>query len=262
MIELRAQETFYAPGFRMSAHSDGCRRLSILTGGEQLESDPGRSERAGVGSVALKAPEFVHRNRFGIEGTTIVSVILPDDLLRRLGHEVTAVDRWRWHHGGTPSLLALRLALALKRADGRDTGRCVEGLLQAFRQATGPAISMRLRQIAEDLRRLPTRPVDTSRLAIDGRVHPGSLGRAFRRQYGCSMSRYRQRARVLAVARELLETRAPLSQIAFDHAFSDLSHMTRVFRRELGVPPGLFRRVLQRAARDLTAHTDEWRVSA
>ncbi|HMB69780.1 MAG TPA: hypothetical protein VKU85_10730 [bacterium] len=51
-------------------------------------------------------------------------------------------------------------------------------------------------------------------------------------------------------------------EIAQDHGFADLSHLTRVFRRELGVPPGTFREILGDPEPGLDSFNTEWKLSA
>jgi transcriptional regulator GlxA family with amidase domain len=45
------------------------------------------------------------------------------------------------------------------------------------------------------------------------------------------------------LAQELmLSTREPLTQIAFESGFADLSHLSKAFRRDRGEPPSTWRR--------------------
>jgi len=46
-------------------------------------------------------------------------------------------------------------------------------------------------------------------------------------------------------ARELLSTPLPLARIASDCGFADQSHLTRLFRRQVGLTPGNFRKIVQ-----------------
>jgi AraC-like DNA-binding protein len=41
-------------------------------------------------------------------------------------------------------------------------------------------------------------------------------------------------------AREMLRRGEPISRVAFDTGFSDQSHLTRRFKRVVGVPPGQY----------------------
>jgi AraC-like DNA-binding protein len=268
VIELRAQRIPYHPGLRMDPHVDGCRRLSVVVAGELAESDPRRTEAAGVGSVALKAADFAHHNRFGSEGAVIVSLVLPDAVVTALGCRNDDLCDWRWWHDGDTARTALRLAVAVAREDGATAAVSARELLGRFRrgagagpgpEADGAARSAPRGRPAGLARRLQERvgtPVSVTELAAEAGVHPGSLGRAFRRELGCSITGYRQRTRAVAVARTLLRADTPLTRVAQDHAFSDLSHLTRVFRREFGVPPGAFRNAL--TGRDRR----DWRLTA
>jgi AraC-like DNA-binding protein len=247
----------------MRPHADGCRRLSILIGGELTEGGATRTELARVGSVALKAPDFVHHDRFGRDGTTILSVVLSDRVVERLGYDVRDLRPWHWHHGGAPSLTALRLAIALVREDGTGALSCLESLLGSFSREMAlkaPPAPRHLARLAVALREAPGSPPRVADRAAEGGVHPVALGRAFRRHFGCSISHFRQRCRVTSVAHALIGGRAPLVAIALDHGFSDLSHMSRIFRREIGIPPGLFRSTLGAVLDAGAPPRAEWRL--
>lgn len=264
MAEIRAQLIRYVPGRRMADHTDGCHRLSVVVAGGLLESDRRGAELGGVGSVGLKASNLVHRNRFGPAGTTIVSVRLTDDAVRRLAGRRARPAPWRWHHGGVASLLGLRLAAALRRGEGGEAEECLRRLLPRFDDAAAPpsAATARMERIRRALEASPAASPSVDAMAGAERMHPVSLGRAFRRTYGCSITEYRQRLRVAAAARALLESGTSLVDAALDLGFADLSHFTRVFRRLLGVPPGEFRAALRDPEPGLDSFNTQWRLSA
>jgi AraC family transcriptional regulator len=85
-------------------------------------------------------------------------------------------------------------------------------------------------------------PIDIAAIAADVGVHPSHVCRAFRRFRGRTITDALLGARVQHVARRLAESDEPLSVIASDAGFSDQSHMTRVFKRLTGYPPGEHRR--------------------
>ncbi len=73
------------------------------------------------------------------------------------------------------------------------------------------------------------------------RHHPTHVARSFRLHFGHSVAQYARRLRLQAAHRAICDTDAPLADIAQRTGFCDQSHMTRWFRRELGVAPGSLR---------------------
>jgi AraC-like DNA-binding protein len=67
------------------------------------------------------------------------------------------------------------------------------------------------------------------------------LVRQFRRYYGVPPYRYLELVRVER-AKLLLRSGARISHVAFATGFSDQSHLTRHFKRVLGVTPGSYAR--------------------
>lgn len=81
-------------------------------------------------------------------------------------------------------------------------------------------------------------PLDLSYFAAEVGVHPTHLCRSFRRFRGHTVSDAILAARVQHVARLLTDSARPLAELAAQAGFADQSHMTRVFRRVTGYPPG------------------------
>ena len=288
-MHLQANFIRYRRGLRMPSHIDGCRRLSILVSGALREASEGHCEDSAPGSVALKSPQLVHRNRFGPDGATILSVILPDVALRRIGVGPDRLVDWRWRHDGTSSLLGLRLACALRLEAGASVeaeliaicrwfqreaahphppgcetlGRDGADKASSYRDSLRAPSASRWHRVRRALE-TPGPPPDMDALARVEGVHPVTLARLFRQRFGCSPTRYRQRWRALSVARELLGGDDDLVAVALDHGFSDLSHMSRVFTREVGLPPGRFRGLLNRRSAEpspmLESFKTEWSV--
>ena len=74
------------------------------------------------------------------------------------------------------------------------------------------------------------------------------LIRVFQRVLGVTPYAYLVQLRVNR-ARDLLHQGVNVSEVAYSCGFSDQSHLTRVFKKAVGVPPGTYRRaVMERAA--------------
>ena len=86
-------------------------------------------------------------------------------------------------------------------------------------------------------------------LAEEAGVHPTHLARTFRTHCGMSLAGYIRRLRVEWAALQLRTTDIPLCDIAGQAGFADQSHLTRVFRRHMGVSPGRYRATTGRRRR-------------
>jgi AraC family transcriptional regulator len=85
--------------------------------------------------------------------------------------------------------------------------------------------------------------------------HRTFVARAFRAWFGVSIGEYRRRCRLQATWRLLGDARLALGAVATQGGFADQSHMTRVFRRDLGESPAAAReRIANGAAAWFTTH--------
>jgi AraC-like DNA-binding protein len=265
MASIEFQLSTYPPGRVMAPHVDGCRRLSIVLAGTVVEEHARDASAAGPGSVAVKSADCVHHNRFGPTGTVMLAVVLPDPLLE--GLDLAARWRnWRWLHEGSPRRAALRLALAGMNHDGVAAVEALGELGDPMREAARPIRSSaptraRLERIRARLHEDPGHELSIAQVARDVGIHPVTVGLHFRRAFGCSIRAYRQRLRAERAALELLAPRPSLTALALRHGFYDLSHLTRIFRREFGVPPGAFQRTFELRGAPLQSSKTTWTVA-
>jgi AraC-like DNA-binding protein len=118
----------------------------------------------------------------------------------------------------------------------RPAGRSAPG--PAGRDARDPALARRLRDL------LDARVADGVTLEEAARLlhaHPAHLVRAFSRAYGIAPHQYLTSRRV-GRARRLLLDGLPPGEVATTTGFFDQAHLTRHFRKLVGVTPGRYRR--------------------
>lgn len=101
-----------------------------------------------------------------------------------------------------------------------------------------PALARRLRELLDE-RVVPGLTLDEATGLLN--AHPAHLVRAFSTAYGIAPHQYLMSRRVDRARRLLLEGRSP-AEVAAATGFYDQSHLTRHFRRLVGVPPGRYRR--------------------
>jgi len=192
------------------------------------------------------------------QGDTCLSFHLSPELVDSLGGERAA----GWRSGGLPPepelgmLAALGMAAA---AGGTDVSLEEAALLLVDRfLARGGSHRPAWAQRVVDRRRA----VETAlwmEAHADQRVPLATLARraglstfhflrVFTRVLGVTPHQYLVAARLRRAARLLADPSRPVTDVAFEAGFGDLSHFVRTFRRAAGVSPGRFRR-LPRAER-------------
>ena len=72
-------------------------------------------------------------------------------------------------------------------------------------------------------------------------VHPVYLAREFRRFHRCTVGEYVRRLRVERACRQLSSSNESLAMIAAGAGFSDQSHLSRTFKRLIGMTPAQYR---------------------
>lgn len=106
------------------------------------------------------------------------------------------------------------------------------------RQGREPDLARRVRRVLDaDLVDVPT----LEAIAIDIGAHPTQLIRAFGREYGMPPHRYVTGRRIDRARGLLLDGMAP-SDVAATVGFYDQAHLSRQFRKTLGVNPGAYAR--------------------
>ncbi|NOK33575.1 helix-turn-helix transcriptional regulator [Corallococcus exercitus] len=86
-----------------------------------------------------------------------------------------------------------------------------------------------------------TEELTLGELARVAGMSPYHFLRVFKRETGLTPHRYLLRTRVFHALALLRDTRRPVTEIALDVGFGDLSNFIHTFRRELGCSPRAFR---------------------
>lgn len=79
---------------------------------------------------------------------------------------------------------------------------------------------------------------DLSRMAG---LNSFKLTKEFKSNFGCTINEYRTKARIKK-AEILLKSGYPVTEVSYATGYMDISHFTKVFKRELGVTPSIYSR--------------------
>lgn len=106
---------------------------------------------------------------------------------------------------------------------------------------------------ARCIERRATEPLMLDDVARAAGLSPFHLLRVFRAATGVTPHQYLVRTRLLHAMALLRDTARPITEVAYDAGWSDLSNFTRTFGRDVGCTPGQFRRGDRRLLRTLQA---------
>ncbi|WP_017612976.1 helix-turn-helix transcriptional regulator [Nocardiopsis salina] len=236
-------------------HSHETYTIGVITDGvEEWSHARGRS-RVGPGGLAVVEPGEVHTGHAGVPQGWAYRVFYPSvDVVSGIARELGLRGTPAFTESGihAPEVAGL-LARAHLEAEAGDTLAASSLTRQGIalllskhgRERTRENRAHRARPEAERARQeLVSRLVDPpslEELAAGAGMSPFALTRAFRSVYGLPPHAYLNQTRV-GRARELLRAGRRPGEVAAEVGFADQSHLTRHFRRHLGVPPAAYRR--------------------
>jgi AraC family transcriptional regulator len=227
--------------------------ISLVLRGTFVYRSRRESALMSPGAMLLGSPgyEFVCSHQHG-EGDRCVSFQYDPDLFDRFARDM-GTPRFTFAGAYLPPLrafapLTARAATAMERSDSFEeialelAGAVIQTTSPAPRNA--PASPREPGAIARVLRQLESRiaePIELgemARLAGFSRFH---FLRTFRSATGVTPHQWLLRARLRDAARRLATSRDPVTEIALDVGFEDLSNFIRSFRGEFGVSPRVYR---------------------
>lgn len=224
-------------GARSSPHAHHAMHFIVAADGE-LEVCAGSTIRVpGV----VTAPDV--RHAIDADGRDILLVFIDPEsdagsaLAAALDGPVRALD------AAARAALYTRDAMALMQGDGDRWVRTAVAALGVATPAPRPPLHPRVRRVLRHLRTLPSE-ADTSLAALAdvAQLSPGRLMHAFTASVGIPLRPYLAWLRLQRAAAEITRG-TPLSMAAAASGFSDAAHMSRTFRRMLGMAPSMLRPV-------------------
>jgi len=244
---------------RYTRHAHETFTFALIEEGIEEFSYGGTLLRAGPGGVALLNPDMVHTGQAGTPAGWAYRVLYPDP---GLVGGVAADLGWQ---RGTPSFpetvvydagsaRLLRAAhVAAEHGDALASASLLRaalaGLLRAHARPGGRAGAERgpyrspaaVRTVRDLLAGRLADPPSLDDLARESGMSPFALVRAFRAETGLPPHAYLNHLRV-RLARRLLDGGVAPADVAAAAGFADQAHLTRHFKRVVGVPPRAYQR--------------------
>jgi AraC-like DNA-binding protein len=185
------------------------------------------------------------------EGDRCLSVKFEPELFARIAHDAGA--KAEFAHNSLPPLrelspLTARARMAMMRPDLMEEaalemmGAAIQ-LGGRLRRASSTPIHHhgRMTEVLRYMAAHAAAPHKIAGLARMARLSPYHFLRSFKATTGVTPHQWLLRARLREAAEKLAGTQAPVTDIALDVGFEDLSNFTRSFRAEFGASPRQFR---------------------
>jgi AraC-like DNA-binding protein len=240
------------PGEKPFAELHRCHSISFVRKGSFGYHCRGRSYDLVAGSFLIGSPgtEFVCTHDH-VCGDECLSFFFEPELVETIGDRAEA-----WLVGAAPPLAELMVLgeLAQAAADGEsDIGLDEVGHLLAHRFVEVVAGDKKkpAKVTARDRRRAVEaalwieahshREIELEDIARQAGVSPFHFLRSFSSVLGVTPHQYLVRSRLRRAARHLTEDDKPVTDVAYDVGFNDLSNFVRTFHRAAGVSPLKFR---------------------
>ncbi len=248
---------------RYGRHAHETYTFGLIEAGVEEFDYGGTLLRAGPGAVALLNPEVVHTGQAATPAGWTYRVLYPE-----VGVVTHVAEQLGWRRG-TPRFPQTVLYDARSAALMRSAHRAAEhgdqlasssllnaalaGLLRAHAatglapvpETSGAARARRapaaVQAVCELLHDRLAEPPSLAELAAITGLSQFALLRAFRTQTGLPPHAYLNQLRVRR-ARSLLDDGLPPGEVAALTGFADQAHLTRHFKRVVGVPPGAYQR--------------------
>lgn len=240
---------------RFSRHTHEGYVVALIEAGVEAFEHAGSTERAPRGALITLNPDVVHTGYAGEPGGWAYRVLYPAvDVVADVAAELGA-------RRGTPyfpqSVVEATPAAALVRAahragEGGDAlaassllRTALAGVLRHHARNvpadTATALPPSVRAARDILHDRMVNPPTLEELAEAVGTRPFRLIRAFRAATGLPPHAYLNQVRVQH-ARRLLDEGLRPAEVAARTGFADQAHLTRHFKRIVGVPPGAYRR--------------------
>jgi len=229
-----------------------CHSVSFVRKGSFGCRSRGRAFELVAGSILVGFPgdEYVCTHDH-VCGDECLSFFLSPDLVEAIGDRTEI-----WRVGAAPPLPELMVLgeLAQAAADGRsDIG--LDEVGQLFASRFVEVVSGRSREPvparARDRRRAVEtalwidanshQEIDLERAAAEAGISPFHFLRLFANVLGVTPHQYLVRSRLRHAARLLADDELPITEIAYEVGFGDLSNFVRTFHRAAGASPRRFR---------------------
>jgi len=246
-------ERLYPAYFQTPRHSHEQALFCFVMQGGYTETYGSRTRDCEPSTFLFHAPGESHAEQFYSSGGCSFIVEIEPQWLERVAQHSRVINTSADFDGGVITLLATRLYKEFQEMDDISP-LVIEGLMfemlgETSRSAKSSALQQPPRWLEQARQLLHERfaePITLAEIAKTVGVHPVHLSQVFHKYYNCTVGLYIRQRRIEFACQTLANSTMPLSEIALAAGFSDQSHLARMFKRHMGIPPSQYRELLRK----------------
>jgi AraC family transcriptional regulator len=241
-------ENHYPAGLELTNHRHEHALLSYVLAGPYAESYGGSSSVICPPRVLrYLPPQQNHSNVFDGDTHCLIVEVEPE-ALKRVEEHAKALERPGEIQGIASTWLAQRLYHEFRQGDGLALvsleGILLEMLAEGARYSGSDSVAMIPRWLhvaREYLEANFLRQISLAEIAAAAGVHRVHLSREFRRYFSTTVGEFLRRKRIQHACHLVSTSETSLAEIAMTCGFSDQSHFSATFRRQIGLTPARYR---------------------
>jgi AraC family transcriptional regulator len=241
-------ERLYPAYFQTPRHTHDCALFCFVVQGGYTETYGSRTRACEPSTFLFHAPGESHAEQFYGSGGSSFIVEIEPQWLERVAQHSRVINTSADFDGGVITHLAARLYKEFLDMD-EISPLVIEGLMfemlgetsRSARSLAAPQPPRWLEQAKQLLQERFAEPITLAEIARTVGVHPVHLSQVFHKHYNCTVGLYLRQRRIEFACQRLVSSTMPLSEIALAAGFSDQSHLTRMFKRYIGIPPSQYR---------------------
>jgi AraC-like DNA-binding protein len=205
----------------------------LLFGHPRAEYQCSHDHDGGDECVSLSIPEELLWDVARTASTTEKAILSTPAALPPLPRVSAVLERARLREGADLDEIGYLVAESILTRASKNPSADV---------ARRPSHAGRMHDAMDRIEAACREPLPLSALAGSVGLSPFHFLRVFRSVTGTTPHQYLIGARLRLAVRMLLDTQLPVTQIAYDVGFQDLSNFVNTFRRVIGCSPGAYRR--------------------
>ncbi|MBO9616905.1 MAG: helix-turn-helix transcriptional regulator [Dyadobacter sp.] len=230
------------PDVSLHAHENA--HITMLLAGATIEKrQRGESYRQAGEAVFFHAGE-PHQNSKTVPGSRNFNLEFTPDFFK--AYQLAESQIGTVNYANPLASSALLRACRESLWDEYDTGDSITmailGLVRT-RENCGNRPPAWVGRVTELLHDRWNEPVSLDALSGETGTHPVTISKYFTRYFGCTLSEYMRRLRVMNAIALIKNTRYPLTRIAYESGFTDQAHFTRAFKQVTGFLPKEYRAI-------------------